>query len=171
MRPTLIFIGGPPGVGKTTVSRLLLSRLSNGAWLDGDDVWRMNPFVVNDSNKRMVERNILFVLRSFLENGFRYVLLTWVLHDQSIVDRLLKGLRDLEFEFRSFTLTCSDSELTSRLETDSSKRRDVRLALDRLCQSRELDTTGIDTTDRRVEEVVEEILAKISTDPDVAVPE
>ena len=39
----LILIGGPQGVGKTAGARELFSGFSGSAWLDGDDVWRMNP--------------------------------------------------------------------------------------------------------------------------------
>ncbi|MBA3031115.1 MAG: AAA family ATPase [Desulfobacteraceae bacterium] len=41
----LIFIGGPPGVGKTTVTRLVLGELNHSIRVDGDELWfHMNPF-------------------------------------------------------------------------------------------------------------------------------
>ncbi len=76
----LIFVGGAPEVGKSAVMRELLTQLDGAVWLDADDVWRMHPFIVSDATKSMVERNIQFVLRSFLESGFSYIFLTWVLH-------------------------------------------------------------------------------------------
>ena len=39
-------IGGPMGVGKSTVSRILRDRLDNSVLLDGDWCWDMHPFRV-----------------------------------------------------------------------------------------------------------------------------
>ena len=57
----LIFIGGASGIGKSTVTVLLLKNLKNCVLLDGDDLWRMNPFKVDENSKAMVEKNIRFV--------------------------------------------------------------------------------------------------------------
>ena len=111
----LIFIGGAPGVGKSTVARRLLVRLDHAVWLNGDDLWRMHPFVVNQTTTSMVEGNIQSVLGSFVAAGFSYVLFTWVLHDQSIIDRLLNGITDTPFQFSLFTLVCDEETLKSRI--------------------------------------------------------
>jgi predicted ABC-type ATPase len=69
----LVFIGGAPGVGKSRIASELLGRLDHCVWLDRDDLWRMHPFLVNDTTKNMVEHNIQFVLRSFVQTGFSVV--------------------------------------------------------------------------------------------------
>ena len=46
------------GVGKTTTCEELSKKLQNSVWLDGDWCWMINPFVVNEENKRMVINNI-----------------------------------------------------------------------------------------------------------------
>ena len=69
----LLLIGGPPGVGKTAVARELFSGFSGSAWLDGDDVWRMNPFESNERTQPIVEANIPFVLSSYLAASFASV--------------------------------------------------------------------------------------------------
>jgi len=157
----LVFIGGAPGVGKSTVAQELLARLEGSVWLNGDDLWRMRPFVVNERTKGMVEENILFVLRSFLRAGFPYVLFTWVLHDQSIIDRLLSGLRGESFQFSMFTLLCDEPTLVSRLFQHSNRTTDVRHALERLRQTRSLGGAKIDTVDKGPRAVAEEILANL----------
>ena len=158
MKPKLIFITGAPGVGKTTVSRILFRRLLNSAWLDGDDVWRMNPFRANDTTIPMVESNIQFVLRNYVSSGFSYVILSWVLHRQPIIDSMLKGLKGLEYDLFVFTLVCDEASLAARLKSDPLRETITELALKRLRQSKELETKKIDTTSREPEDIAHEIL-------------
>ena len=51
---TLYLIGGPMGVGKTTVCQIMKRRLPRAAFLDGDWCWDMDPFVVTEETKAMV---------------------------------------------------------------------------------------------------------------------
>ena len=44
MIPKLILIGGEAWTGKSTCADRLFRRLDNSAWLDGDDVWCVNPW-------------------------------------------------------------------------------------------------------------------------------
>ena len=157
----LVFIGGAPGVGKSTVCSEILNRTENAVWLDGDDLWRMQPFVVNESTKAMVERNIQFVLRSFLKGGFAYVFFTWVLHDQAIIKRLLEALDGEQFQFLMFTLVCDGQTLSARLAQDPGRTTDKELALERLRQTELLDTVKIDTFGMEPEEVAGEIIQSL----------
>lgn len=65
----LILIGGPMGVGKSTVSRILLKHLPGCVWLDGDWCWQADPFVVNDVTKAMVVDNVCHCLNNFISCG------------------------------------------------------------------------------------------------------
>ena len=65
----LIIINGVPGVGKTAVCKKLYKQILGSVWLDGDWCWMMNPFIVTKENKKMVEDNIVFILRNFLNNS------------------------------------------------------------------------------------------------------
>lgn len=47
MRKRLYLLGGPMGVGKTTVCRLLQGRLPHCVIPDGDRCWDARPFTVN----------------------------------------------------------------------------------------------------------------------------
>lgn len=51
MRKKIIIINGVMGVGKTTISKLLYKELENSFWLDGDNCWMMNSFIVNEHHK------------------------------------------------------------------------------------------------------------------------
>ena len=90
---TLYLVGGPMGVGKTSVCQLLKRRLDRCAFLDGDWCWDMDPFVVNDETKEMVLDNICFVLDRFLHcTEFENVVFCWVLQQQDIWDAILSRL-------------------------------------------------------------------------------
>ena len=157
----LIIINGAPGIGKTTIGRLLHNRLSNSAFLDGDEVWRINPFEVNEKTKSLVEKNITLVLRNYFEAGYEYVILAWVLHQQSIIDRLVSHLDDLKPEIHIFTLVADESTLVARLQDDAQTTRNPDTATDRLRQSQLMETNKIDTTGAKPEEIVREIIDSV----------
>ena len=58
MKKKLFIVTGAMGVGKNTTCKELSKKLQNSVWLDGDWCWIINPFVVNEENKRMVINNI-----------------------------------------------------------------------------------------------------------------
>ena len=154
----LIIINGAPGVGKSTVGSLLFSKLNNSAFLDGDSVWRINPFEVNEKTKDIVEQNIAFVLRNYIEAGYEYVILAWVLHMQSIIDRLLSKLDDFKLKVYVFTLVADEETLVDRVRADTKMKRDHEIAKDRLRESLELRSKKLDTAVLEPDEIVDIIL-------------
>ena len=62
---TLYLIGGPMGVGKTTVCQIMKRHLPRAAFLDGDWCWAMDPFVVTEETKSMVLGTLRPPPRSF----------------------------------------------------------------------------------------------------------
>lgn len=163
--PKLILINGAPGVGKSTAARLVFARLPNAAFLDGDDVWQINPFEVTDRTKAIVERNIPFVLRGYLEAGYDYVILAWVMHQQAIIDWLLDQLHDLGTDAHIFTLVAEETTAQARWRESSGQQGTSEVVSDRLRQSLELATMKIDTTHLTPEQVAEAILAAIRACP------
>ena len=149
------------------VGRLLLSKLSHSAFLDGDDVWQINPFEVTEITKGIVERNVASILRNYLEANYEYVILAWVLHQQSITDRLLSRLDDLKFNVHVFTLIADEGVLIRRLQTNKGRGTDPNMALDRLRQSLKLRNEKIDTTMLGPEVIVDRILNTLSEVPRV----
>lgn len=135
----LIVISGTMGVGKTTVCQALNRSLEGSAWLDGDWCWTMNPWVVNDETRQMVEDNIVHMLRNFLQcSAFDTVLFSWVLHREEILDRLLERLNDLDFKLTRIALTCTQQELRRRMEQGGRTEEQIARSIERLklCEGR-----------------------------------
>ena len=116
MSKKLIIINGIMGVGKSTVCRNLYKKLDNCFFLEGDDCWRMNPFTVNDENKKMVIENITYMLNSFIKNSSsKYILFNWVIQTDEIMKSILERL-DLDgVDVYRITLMCSREELEKRI--------------------------------------------------------
>lgn len=115
----LYLIGGPMGVGKTTVCRELQKRLERSVFLDGDWCWDANPFQVTEETKAMVLENIACLLNNFLRcSAYDHVIFCWVLHQQAVLDAVLSRLDLGNCAVRAVSLTASPEVLTARLEAD-----------------------------------------------------
>lgn len=117
----LYLIGGAMGAGKSAVGRELNKLANKSVWLDGDDLWRMNPFTVSESTKLMVMANIRAVINNFLAcPDIDCVIFTWVMHEQGIIDDILSGLALDGVKVRTVSLVLSEEALRRRLEKDIS---------------------------------------------------
>jgi broad-specificity NMP kinase len=147
----LIIVGGTAGVGKTTTCRELQKILPQNVFLDGDWCWDMQPFVVNDETKAMVEGNITHLLNSFLAcSELENVVFCWVLHEQYILDNLVTKLNLDDCTVYSFSLVSSKEALTERLSRDiaAGKRKDdsIEHSVPRLPLYDALDSIKIDVS-------------------------
>ena len=109
------------GVGKTTISKLLLNELKNSVLLEGDWCWNLNPFIVNEENKKMVIENICFLLNSFIKNTtIENIIFCWVMHKQEIIDEIKIKLTG-KYDFFHFTLLTEPNLLEKHLKNDVKK--------------------------------------------------
>ena len=101
----LIFIGGTMGVGKTTVGQILKNKLDHSVFLDGDWCWDSSPFIVTEETKAMVIDNIAYLLNSFLDcTEYKNIIFVWVMHEQSVIDRLISVLEKRKYRLFNFSL-------------------------------------------------------------------
>ena len=115
----LILIGGPMGVGKTTVGRALQNLLPGSVFLDGDWCWDAHPFTVTEETKAMVLENIRFLLGQFLRcSAYETVIFCWVMHRQEILDAVLSGLDLKGVRVGAFSLWADSEQLARRLERE-----------------------------------------------------
>jgi broad-specificity NMP kinase len=111
----LIIISGSPCVGKTTAAEILFELYENSAHLDGDWVWRVNPFSIDDPRLRNGDKNMSFVLSTYLKSNFDYVIFSSVITMyESIRESILNDITAKNFIIVGITLTCSEETLTER---------------------------------------------------------
>jgi tRNA A37 N6-isopentenylltransferase MiaA len=169
----LIFINGTMGVGKTATSRQLQKLLPNCVFLDGDWCWDADPFIVTEETKDMVQRNISYLLNSFLRcTAYENIVFCWVMHMERIIGDLLTLLTTQDYNLYKFSLVCSESALKSRLQKDiDSGIRDAGIlerSLPRLKNYLNMDTVRIDVSEITAEQaasvIYEQIIGRIGSD-------
>lgn len=158
----LYIIGGTMGVGKTSVCQQLKKELPDSVFLDGDWCWDADPFQVTDETKRMVLDNICHLVNNFLHcSAYQNVIFCWVLHEQEILDEILKRLDTWACEMYCISLIADEKHVRGRLEKDISagiRTVDVlKRSLARISLYQALDTVKIDTNGKTVLEIVDEI--------------
>ena len=165
-RKTLYLVGGPMGVGKSTVCRELNRMLPRSVLLDGDWCWQADPFQVTPETKALVLDNICHLLGNFLRcSTYENVILCWVMHERAIIDDILERLsvEGCGAEVRIVSLVASEDELRHRVEGDvDAGVRDegaVVRSLAYLPRYRDLGTELIDTTDLAPHDVAARIAA------------
>lgn len=155
-RPLLVLIGGEAWTGKTTCARLLLESTENAAWLDGDDVWRVNPWSLDDSRLRTSDVNMAFVVQTYLRSAFDVVILSSiVLSDPDITARILGMIEDVDHDLVRITLTAEEGTLRRRAEARDGETSPTFLLRERAQALR--GTVVIDTSDLTPEEVVRQM--------------
>ena len=162
----LIMINGTMGVGKSTVSNILLKMLNNSVYLDGDWCWNMNPFVVSEENKEMVINNISYLLKSYLNNsGYKYIIFCWVIQDEAIFKQILDKLNGFDFELHKISLVCSEESLKNRLNIDVEngiRKIDViSRSIERISLYEKMDTVKIDVSNITPKDAAKKICAMV----------
>lgn len=161
----IYIIGGTMGVGKTTVSQTLKKKLPNSVFLDGDWCWDADPFLVTEETKEMVMDNICHSLNNFIRcSAYENIIFCWVMHEQAIIDTILHRIHTMDCEVNCISLMADDNTLTSRLMGDVNKgirTSDViERSVNRIPLYEKLATRKIDTNNKSVEQIVDEILEK-----------
>lgn len=150
------------GVGKTTICQQLKSELSNSVFLDGDWCWDANPFHVTEETKVMVVDNICHLLNNFLHcSAYDNVIFCWVMHQQAIIDSIIQELDLANCDVKVISLMTDTKCLEERLMNDIEKgirSADVlSRSMERIPLYQELNTIKIDTCNKSVQTIVDEI--------------
>ena len=159
----LYLIGGPMGVGKTTVGHALANKLENAIYIEGDLGWKDIPFIVNEENKKIVLNNIIEMVNSAFSNDYQNVILGWVMDLQSTIDEIVSKTIAKGIKIYSISLIANPETITLRLENDfkNGVRKDdgvVERSIKRIPHYDSLETIKINTSIFSVDEVSELIL-------------
>ena len=159
----LIIINGVMGIGKTTICKELYKKLENSFWLDGDSCWMMNPFIVNEENKKMVLDNITYILNNFLKNSStKYVVFNWVIPTDDIMNDVLGRIDVADISIYKITLMSSKDELVKRIGKDIKlglrDKGNIKRSLERFDLYHNMNTQKLDTSKKTVENIVKEII-------------
>ena len=130
----LYLIGGTMGIGKTTTCQILKRKLDRSVFIDGDWCWDMHPFMVNEETKKLVLENICMLLNNDLK-------------DVKVI---------------SISLVCQKEALEKRIQKDIDqgiRKPDVLArSVERLEMYQKLNTYKIDVSNKKIEEIVKEII-------------
>jgi len=158
-----IIINGAMGVGKTSICKELYEKLENSAWLDGDWCMMMNPF--SETNQKIFLENIYYLLNNYLSHPtFEYVLFSWVIPREDMMDYIIRRLSDNDFHLIRVTLLCSDDKLRERmLRTGRDEMTIEKSMLYQEVFKNSNTTVKLDTSQLSLVETVDEVLKIIKT--------
>lgn len=151
-------IGGPMGIGKSTICNQLNQDLDHSVFLDGDWCWNMDPFVVNQDTKNMVLDNITHCLNNFIHTpGIENIIFCWVMHKQDIIDQIIQKLDTEGVDIHLISLICEKEELIKRMLIDRRDNQTIKKSLQYLELYKDLDTQKIDVTTLDVQKTIDKI--------------
>jgi len=160
----LILVGGPMGIGKSTVGHILNELLTDSIYIEGDDGWIGIPFNLTEENKIKVINNITNSINDAFKS-YNTVILGWVMDKQETIDKLLSLIKCNDLTVKSFSLISSLKVLTKRLNTDIKKgKRKIDVIDDSLRRLRifdEVNSIKIDTSKLNPLEVANKIISNL----------
>lgn len=113
---TLVLLGGPPGVGKSTVMRLLAKSFPRGALVDADDVWRASPALSKEENRDAAQSKLGDALRPYLAAGGEVAVLSWVFARPEMYELVIAALKDCVDAVEHIYLVATPEVIAQRLE-------------------------------------------------------
>ena len=146
----------------TCVGTYIAEHIPGTAFIDGDWCLDIHPFIGNRETKAMAVDNILHMIGNYKKcSECKMIVLVWLMDNAWVYDAIVEGIKKLELEIQSVTLTCNDASLTDRWKNDKECpwRTDKWLtdSRDSLAYFSGQDN-ALDTTDLTIEAVAERII-------------
>ena len=118
----LLFLCGPNGIGKTTISKEIVRRLSNTAYVDSDPCRFMNPFVLSNETIPTIAKNISDLITNYMNCPvIDNVVFSYGFHGRrkEVFDLVMENLSEINYSFIPLLLWCSEDENIKRINTDN----------------------------------------------------
>lgn len=154
----IVLLGGPPGVGKSTVLGLLAGRFAKSAILDADDIWRVSEDVTDP--RRFWIASVVSVMRGYFGAGCELGILSWVFARAELFQPVLDGLSDVVDRSHLVYLVASPESLEQRL-IDRGEPGKISYARTRLELINELPFPRVDTSNISAAEAADRVAARI----------
>ena len=158
----VIILNGPMGVGKTAVGKYIADHTPGTAFIDGDWCLDIHPFVGNRETKNMAVDNILHMIGNYKKcSECKMIVLVWLMDNDWVYEAIEDGIKKLELEIKSVTLTSDTATLTNRWHNDKTCpwRTDewLKVSTKSLDYFSSLDNT-LETTNLSIKDVAEKII-------------
>ena len=150
-RRVLVLLGGPTGVGKSTVLEHLVRLIPDAAVVDADDVWRVGDDLATPENREHAIANPVSVIRGYIDAGAHVLVLAWVFARRELYGPVIEALANHVDEIRQVYLVASEQTLAERLAGRGDEK--LEYSLSRLRLINELPFDKLDTDDMTPQEV------------------
>lgn len=129
----LIVLLGPNGVGKSTVSREVLCRLTNSTYIDSDTLRMINPGGNSEDLIAVQKANITAVMKNYFSSPIiNTVIFPYGLHghrEKVLTDIITSVQSDFDIEILEIILTCSVEENIRRMKNDCRDEQRIQRAV------------------------------------------
>ena len=158
-----IVINGTMGAGKTVVGRRIAELLGRSAFIDGDFVIELHPYVDHTETFEIQKDNIVHMSKNYYNfDKCDTVVLSWIMGEARASKTILE-VSKLNYQVHHFILTCTKEVLAKRWALDNVNdwRTDENLAMaiEMLDQfNARCDCTFVDTSGLSVDMVAKKII-------------
>lgn len=128
----LLFLCGPNGIGKTTISKEIVRQLPNTAYVDSDPCRFMNPFVLSNETIPTIAKNISGLIINYMDCPIiNNVVFTYGFHGRrkEVFEMVMANLSKIEYNFIPFLLWCSEKENVKRMHADNRSVERIQITL------------------------------------------
>ncbi len=160
----ILFLCGPNGIGKTTVSKEIVKQLPNSAYVDSDPCRIMNPFILNDDTIPTIAKNISDLLINYLKCPIvNTVIFSYGFHGRrkEVFQKVMYEISKTEHNFIPLLLWCSEEENINRMNLDRRSANRIQIALNESRISfNDVTYPKLDITNMSVSEAAKAIIIK-----------
>ena len=142
--------------------RLLESQLTNAAFLDADDVWRIPDEIAVEATRDIALANVVAVMRGYFQAGCELGVLSWVFARSLLYEPVIAGLEEMVESVELIYLVATPGVLERRLAERGDLHR-VDYAVSRLRLIEALPYEKIDTSEMSTDEVADQLAARLAT--------
>lgn len=119
----VFLINSAPGVGKSTLLKNLQKIIkSNFAFIDGDDLGRINPTKLSREWLNLIQDNIVSCIDNYFNYGIDNTIVSFVFPTQERVERITKLLNNEKFKIYHIVLVCDKHILLKRVNIRNSQK-------------------------------------------------